>query len=81
MQTVSITIAILAAAALTACGDSARQSSTSAPTVSYAYGSDDDPEDITSTAEDYCDDNYGQDAVLLARDAQGDRLEATYTCE
>jgi hypothetical protein len=81
MHTVSIMIVGLAAATLAACGDSIRQSSASTPTVSYAYGTDDDPEDIASTADDYCDDTYGQEAVLLTRDAQGDRLEATYSCE
>lgn len=76
-----ITAAAMSAAALASCSDTIRQSSAAAPTVSYAYSIDDDPEDVASTADAYCDDTYDQRAVLVTRDAQGDRYEATYSCE
>ncbi len=71
----------LTAVALTACAGGAQQTAATSPTVSYTYTDGDDADDITETASGYCDDNYGKRAVLLSRDIQGDRYEATYACQ
>ncbi len=70
-----------ATVALGACAGGVHQTAATQPTVSYAYTDADDVDDIASTAAEYCSDTYGKDAVLLSRDVQGDRYEATYACQ
>ncbi len=68
--------------ALAACGTSGiMQTQQAAPTVSYAYSNAADAEEIEEKANDYCDENYDKDAVLLTRDAEGDNYKATYACQ
>lgn len=69
--------------ALAACGSrhAVTQSEASAPTVSYSYSDDDDYERVDDLADDYCEDQYGLDAVLLHRDRDGNAYEATFRCE
>lgn len=69
--------------ALPACGSrhAVTQSEASAPTVSYSYSDDDDYERVDDLAEEYCEEQYDLDAVLLHRDRDGNDYEATFRCE
>lgn len=81
MRQIAMVAAGLAAVALTACAGGAQQTAATSPTVSYAYSDDSDADDIAAVADEYCDESYGRDAVLLSRNVQGDRYEATYACQ
>lgn len=82
MSKVSVLALAISALALAACGGAKSfQSQASAPTVSYSYQDGGDYDEVKDRADDYCDDEYGRDAVLLSRDMEGDRYEATFACQ
>lgn len=83
MPRLSLIVLAAAAATLAACGGGTNMHRTqsAAPTVTYSYSSGGDYDEVAERADDYCDDEYGRNAVLLSRDSQGDRYEATFSCE
>lgn len=81
MRQLAMVATAAAAAALSACAGGITQTAATSPTVSYTYTDENDVDDIAATAAVYCDDTYGKSAVLLERDVQGDRHEATYSCQ
>ena len=80
-----VTLAALAvsAIALAACGGSSSsyRSQASSPTVSYSYQDDSGFEEVQEQADDYCDEEFDRDAVLLNREVEGERMEATFSCQ
>ena len=81
MRQLAMVATAVAATALSACAGGVHQTAATQPSVSYTYTQDDDPDDIAETAAVYCDENYGKSAVLLTRDLEGDRYQATYGCQ
>lgn len=81
MRILGLAITIASAGVLAACAGGLHQTSSTLPTVSYSYDANDDPDDVTETAELYCEENYGRNAVLQSRNMQGDRFEATFACQ
>lgn len=81
----SLLVLAAAGATLAACGGRSgpamHQTQAAAPTVTYSYSRDGDYEAVAERASDYCDEEYGRNAVLLSRDSQGDRYEVTFSCE
>lgn len=73
----------VSAAVLAACGGSSSpyRSQASSPTVSYSYQDGSDFDEVQEQAEDYCDEEFDRDAVLLSRDGEGERMEATFSCQ
>jgi hypothetical protein len=71
-------------AGLMACGVlagcAAYQTNASDPSISYRYADDDDYEEVAERADDYCDDHYDRDAILLDTDREDDGYEATFAC-
>lgn len=57
-----------------------RQVETSPPTVSYAYGEEDDFDDIEARADLYCEEQYDADAVLVEQDTEDDGFKAVFAC-
>lgn len=82
MSKLSIALLTISAASLAACGGGANmfQSQASSPTVTYSYSDGGDYDEVAERAKDYCDDEYGRSAVLVSRDLEGDRYEATFSC-
>ena len=68
-------------AALAACAGNPHQTKATAPTVTYAYGDDDDYDEVAERADNYCDEQYDKDAVLVDRDADDSDYEATFACK
>jgi len=83
MPRLSLIVLAAAGATLAACGGGTNMHRTQAGalTVTYSYSAGGDYDEVAEQADDYCDDEYGRDAVLLSRDTQGDRYEATFSCE
>lgn len=53
----------------------------SAPTVTFSYDDQDDYPEIADRADDYCDDNYDRDAVLLDQEEDDGTYEAVFACK
>lgn len=68
-------------ALLSACAGGTTRTDASPPTVTYSYEDDDDYDKVASKADDYCDDSYDLDAVLVDRDDEGSGYEATFACQ
>lgn len=66
---------------LSACADGGMRTDATPPTVSYTYDDDEDFDKIVAQAEDYCDDRYDQDAVLVDQDDEDSTYQATFACE
>lgn len=63
---------------LAACGGV--RTDASEPTVSYSYDDDDEYDEVAEKADDYCDDQYDNDAYLIDEDKEGGGYEATFAC-
>lgn len=74
-------VGVAALLALSACAGDGMRTDATPPTVSYTYDDDEDFDRIVAQAEDYCDDRYDQDAVLVDQDDEGSTYEATFACE
>jgi|GEM_PF-2076591 len=85
MPRLPLLLLVAAGATLAACGGRSgpamHQTQSAAPTVTYSYSRDGDYEEVAERADDYCEEEYGRNAVLLSRDSQGDRYEVTFSCE
>lgn len=66
---------------LAACEANKAQTEATAPTVSYAYNDDDDFDEVEAKADEYCDDEYDRDAVLVDRNSDDGHYEATFACK
>jgi hypothetical protein len=49
-------------------------------TVTYAYGAEEDYDDVEARADLYCEERYDADAVLVDRDAEDDGYQAVFAC-
>jgi len=65
-------------ASLPACA--VRQVESTPPTVTYAYGDEEDYDDIEARAALYCEERYDADAVLVDQDAEDDGYKAVFAC-
>ena len=52
------------------------------PTVSYSFDDEDEYQLVAEKADDYCEDEYARDAVLVDQDEDDDGdYEATFACK
>ena len=78
----SMLIALSTGALLVAgCDTGPRQVESSPPTVTYAYTTDDDFDNIEDRANDYCDDNFDDEASLVDRRVTSTGYEAVFVCD
>ena len=66
---------------LAGCDTGPRQVQSSPPTVTYAYNTNDNFDDIQDRADEYCDDNFDNDAILVDRRVTNTGYEAVFVCE
>lgn len=78
MRPLCMAILFASAASLAACGGV--QTEATAPTVSYTYATTDDYASVARKADDYCEDKYDKDAVLVDRDSGTTGFRATFAC-
>ena len=72
---------MLAASVLALPACATRQVDASPPTVTYAYNSDSDYDNIVDRADQYCEQKYKADAVLVDRAADGAGYKAMFACK
>jgi hypothetical protein len=65
--------------ALPACAT--RQVDATPPTVTYAYNGQSDYHDIEDRADQYCDQKYNANAVLVDRARDGGGYKARFACK
>ena len=82
MRTLWMLTTVAPVALVSACaGYQVDQTSATSPTVSYAYYAESDYNLAAKRADLYCEERYEKDAVLLDREVEDDRYEATFSCE
>jgi len=80
MRTLTTIAALVLPVALAACGGP-RQVDASPPTVTYAYDSQRDFDEIERRAGRHCHESYGLRAYLVDDRPAGRGYEATFACE
>jgi hypothetical protein len=74
-------VGIASLMALAACAGRPHQTDSTAPTVTYSYSDDDDYDQVAERADNYCNEQYAKDAVLVDRAADNSDFEATFACK